>query len=159
MNADEICRELEGLRERGAKLDVLFATAVKRIYAADRRYDWTGIYELYPDRVLRLSSFAGPPTDHAFVAPGNGLCDAALEHGRTLVLQDVAEAPGYVSSSPRTRSMLVVLLRRGEEIYGEIEVDSHEPGAFPAEDVEQVERVAEWLADAFHHRSVDAPPR
>ena len=42
-----------------------------------------------------------------------------------------------------------MLIRQGERIFAQIDIDSDQKGAFPEDTVREVERVAEWLAGAY----------
>ena len=52
-------------------------------------------------------------------------------------------------SSPNVRSELVVLIRAGDEILGQIDIDSNQPAAFTGEDEEAVQAVADKLAEVL----------
>src|SRR4029450_2408464 len=80
------------------------------------RFHWTGIYELFPDDVLRLGPFIGAPTDHVFIAVGRGVCGSAVAQQRNMNVPDVSKAPEYLACSSATRSELVVLIRKGDTI-------------------------------------------
>ena len=69
---------------------------------------------------------------------------------------DVREITNYLACSTETRSELVVLIRDGETIYGQIDIDSHRVAAFDETTVAQVQRVADWLARAY---AAKAAPR
>jgi len=45
-----------------------------------------------------------------------------------------------------------VLIRRGEKIYAQIDIDSHQVAAFDEGMVVQVQRVADWLASLYDSR-------
>jgi len=152
MNAEIICRELDRLKQRGAALEDLLASAVEYLHASHPRFHWTGIYELFPDNVLRLGPFIGAPTDHVFIAVGQGVCGTAVAERRTMNVPDVSKAPNYLACSTATRSELVVLIRGGSEIFAQIDIDSHELDAFDSEMVAGVEKVADWLATAYADR-------
>src|SRR2546427_7970853 len=152
MNAEIICRVLERLKQGGATLEDLLASAVEYIHASHPMFHWTGIYELFPDNVLRLGPFIGAPTDHVFIAVGQGVCGTAVAERRTMNVPDVSKAPNYLACSTATRSELVVLIRGGSEIFAQIDIDSHELDAFDTETVDGVEKVADWLAAAYADR-------
>ena len=59
MNSEEICRELERLKFDGAPLSRLLAGAVELLHDSNSCFDWTGIYELYPDDVQAHQQLAG----------------------------------------------------------------------------------------------------
>jgi L-methionine (R)-S-oxide reductase len=149
MSGDGICGTLERLRAEGAPLETLLQSAVALLHESHPMFHWTGIYELFPDDVLRLGPFVGAPTDHVFIAVGKGVCGTAVAERRNINVPDVSKVANYLACSTATKSELVVLIRRGETIYAQIDIDSHEPGAFDADAVQRVERVADWLAGAY----------
>jgi len=55
----------------------------------------------------------------------------------------------YLACSTTTRSELVILIRSGDRIFGQIDIDSHELDAFDPDSAAMVERVAERLAEAY----------
>ncbi len=149
MNGKDICQELDRLQREGADFHQLQVRAVELLHEADQRFNWTGIYELFPDNALRLGPFLGAPTDHVFIAVGNGVCGSAVAERRNKNIPDVAKEPNYLACSSATRSELVVLIREGERIFAQIDIDSHQLDAFDAEIVALVEEVAGWLARAY----------
>jgi GAF domain-containing protein len=159
MTGDQICRELDRLAAGGADLASLLAKAVDLVHHSNPRFHWTGIYELFPDNVLRLGPFIGAPTDHVFIAVGRGVCGTAVAERRNINVPDVQKAPNYLACSAQTRSELVILIRSSGKIYAQIDIDSHELDAFDAESVRMVEQVAEWLAGAYEHAILPGPPK
>jgi GAF domain-containing protein len=75
-----------------------------RACADDPRFDWTGVYELFSDDVLRLGPFVGAPTDHVFIGVGNGVCGTAVAERRNMNIPDVREITNYLACSVSTRS-------------------------------------------------------
>jgi L-methionine (R)-S-oxide reductase len=149
MTADEICGDLDRLRRQGATLESLLRRVVELVHESNQRFHWTGIYELFPDGILRLGPFIGAPTDHVFIAVGQGVCGTAVAERRNINVPDVRLATNYLACSTATRSELVVLIRKGETIYAQIDIDSHDLDAFDEASVRQVEKVAAWLAEAY----------
>jgi len=149
MKAELICRALEREKQSGATLDELLASAVEKLHGSNTRFHWTGIYELFPDGMLRLGPFIGAPTDHVFIAVGQGVCGTAVAERRNINVPDVRLAPNYLACSAATRSELVVLIRHEGRIYAQIDIDSHDHDAFDSQTVRQVEQVAAWLATAW----------
>ncbi|MCP3980882.1 MAG: GAF domain-containing protein [bacterium] len=152
MTGREICHELERLEHAGETFDSLLTAAVRLLHDTDSRFHWTGVYELYPDGVLRLGPFVGAPTDHVFIGVGHGVCGTAVAEGRNLNIPDVSKASNYLACSTATKSELVVLIRDGDHIFAQIDIDSHELDAFDDRSVAAVEAVAQWLS-GFYARS------
>lgn len=149
MKADLICRALERERRAGAGLDDLLRSAVEKLHASNPRFHWTGIYELFPDGMLRLGPFVGAPTDHVFIGVGQGVCGTAVAEKRNINVPDVTLAPNYLACSVATRSELVVLIRHEGHIYAQVDIDSHDHDAFDERAVREVEQVAAWLATTW----------
>ncbi len=149
----EICQQLERLAAASAGLDELLSQAVELLHEAHRRFHWTGIYEQFSDDTLRLGPFVGAPTDHVFISVGRGVCGSAVAEKRDKNIPDVSKEPNYLACSSATKSELVVLIRKGDAIFAQIDIDSHELDAFDAEIVREVRKVAVWLAAAYEaHR-------
>jgi GAF domain-containing protein len=151
-----ICRALDRFEGRDASLDALLTYAVEQLHASDPRFEWTGIYELHHDRILRLGPFVGAPTRRVFIAVGDGVRGSAVADGRNINLPNASEAPAYLACSPNPNSELVVLIRRGEKIYAQIDVNSNHPNAFSGDLVGEVERLADRLALAYERRDREA---
>ena len=157
MVTQRICAELDRLKSEGASLEKLLEEAVRLLHASNPRFHWTGVYELFPDGVLRLGPFVGAPTDHVFIAVGRGVCGTAVAEKRNINVPDVRKVSNYLACSTSTRSELVVLIRKGDRIFSQIDIDSHDCDAFDDATVAAVEQVAAWLADAYQERGA-APP-
>jgi GAF domain-containing protein len=154
----QICQKLNQLQKKGATFHELLTRAVEFLHHSNPRFHWTGIYELFPDNVLRLGPFIGAPTDHVFIAVGQGVCGTAVAQKRNINVPDVSKAANYLACSTATMSELVILIRKGETIFAQIDIDSHEYDAFDPDAVKTVERVADWLADAYmQHLNLSAP--
>jgi L-methionine (R)-S-oxide reductase len=80
---------------------------------------------------------------------GRGVCGTAVAEKRDLNIPDVRAVGNYLACSLETRSELVVLIREGETIYAQIDIDSHTVNAFDAAATAKVERLAAWLARAY----------
>jgi GAF domain-containing protein len=156
MTVDLLLQQLEALADRGTGFDQVLEAAVQGLHSLNPRFHWTGIYELFPDQVLRLGPFVGAPTDHVFIGVGQGVCGTAVAEKRNMNIPDVRQVANYLACSCETRSELVVLIRSGDLIHAQIDIDSHELAAFDDQAVVQVQRVADWLAALYEKRSAAA---
>jgi L-methionine (R)-S-oxide reductase len=152
MTIDQLLERLRDLCETGAEFEELLEAAVQELSRMDPRFHWTGIYELFSDNVLRLGPYVGSPTDHVFIGVGNGVCGTAVAEKRNMNIPDVRQISNYLACSAETRSELVVLIRSGDRIHAQIDIDSHQVGAFTDESVAMVQRVADFLAKAYEVR-------
>jgi GAF domain-containing protein len=145
LDADAIVRALQGAFARDAGRGALLRLAAARIRAAGPPYTGVYLYMLLGDGLV-LEAFDGRPTDHTRIPVGRGICGQAVAERRDLNVPDVTQADGYLACSVETRSELVVLIRRHEEILGQIDIDSDVVGGFPPEEEAAVRVVADALA-------------
>jgi GAF domain-containing protein len=110
-------------------------------------YNWVGFYMLDPEdqSVLVLGPFCGAATPHVRIPVSQGICGAAVAQEQTVVVDDVAADPRYLACSIETRSEIVVPVRANGKVMGEIDIDSHAPTAFGAEDRRFLEDCAEII--------------
>ena len=153
MTIDELVREVESRIERNEDFEAILRFAVETLHETNPRFDWTGIYELFPDEVLRLGPFVGAPTDHVFIGVGRGVCGTAVAERRNINIPDVRDVENYLACSTETRAELVILIRSGDTIHAQIDIDSHQAGAFDDTTVRDVQRVADALARAYEARA------
>jgi len=146
---DDLLAALDAKRAAGAALPELVEAAVRGLHESDRRFNWTGVYELGADGMLHLGPYVGPATDHTTIPVGRGVCGTAVAEKRDLNIPDVRHLTNYLACSLRTRSELVILIRDGETIYAQIDIDSHKVNAFDASATRKVERVAAWLTPVY----------
>ena len=152
MTIEQVITRLDALQASGAEFETLLESAVNGVHELDPRFHWTGIYELFPDDVLRLGPFIGAPTEHCFIGVGKGVCGSAVAEKRNMNIPDVSRHANYLACSSQTKSELVVLIRTGDAIHAQIDIDSHQLAAFDDDAVAKVQRVADWLAQAYTRR-------
>ena len=150
--ARQIVAEIEPLRQDGRSLNDILECAMRMLHDSNPRFHWTGIYELFPDNMLHLGPFVGAPTDHVFIGVGQGVCGTAVALGQNINLPDVSREPNYLACSSETKSELVVLIRRGDTIFAQIDIDSHDFDAFDAASEALVQAVADALAECYAGR-------
>jgi L-methionine (R)-S-oxide reductase len=108
--------------------------------STDRR--WVGIYEVTPTEVVNLAwSGPAPPAHHRFPAE-RGLTGAAIKARETVVSNDVARDPRYVTALASTGSELIVPVIVGDEVVGTLDVEDQSKDAFSDDDRRLFERVA-----------------
>jgi L-methionine (R)-S-oxide reductase len=152
VDAREVIRDIQDMREEGHLSDALLRYAVKSLDKADARFNWVGVYLLNDEGLeLWLHNYVGSPTDHAKIPVGQGVRGTAVAHGGNQNVPDVSEFEGYLPCGPDVQSELVVLIRAGTEIYGQFDIDSHQPAAFNNQDEVAVQMIADKLAEQVAH--------
>lgn len=145
---EEILADLSGFAATARDFAALQQFAVDRIASRLPSYNWVGFYMLDPadEKTLVLGPFRGAPTPHLRIPVTEGICGAAVLQNATVIVDDVSADPRYLACSLETRSEIVVPLRVFGKVVGEIDIDSHAPGAFGPQDREFLEQCAEVLA-------------
>ena len=145
LDADRIVAALRGAFNREVGRTELLRLAAERIQAAGAPYTSVYMYMLDGEELV-LEAYAGRETDHTRIAVGKGVCGTAVATGEDQNVPDVRAIENYIACNTWTRSELVVLIRRGETILGQIDVDSDEPDPFTDDEEAAVRRVADAVA-------------
>jgi L-methionine (R)-S-oxide reductase len=145
LDADRVVAALRGAFARAAPRSELLTVAAERIQAAGPPYTSVYLYMLRGEELV-LEAFAGRETEHTRIAVGHGVCGTAVATGSDQNVPDVRAVPNYIACNVWTRSELVVLIRRGPLILGQIDIDSDVPDPFTAEEEAEVRKVADALA-------------
>jgi L-methionine (R)-S-oxide reductase len=148
ISADEIVSQVERLVSSDASLDEVLRGAVRILKQGRKHYDWVGIY-LLKGETLVLHNYIGKPTEHTHIPIGVGVCGTAVAERANQIVGDVTKLDNYLACSLQTRSEIVVLIRRGDEIFGQIDIDSDLENAFSEEDERLLVRIADLLARRF----------
>lgn len=150
VDGSKLVKRIQEMRDEGYLSDAILREAVKQIKASDDRYNFVGAYLLKLDEnVLWLHNYVGEGTEHAKIPVGEGVCGTAVAEKKDQNVGDVTKVTNYLACSPRTKSELVVLIRAGDDIFGQIDVDAKEKDAFPGKVEDSVRMVADKLAEVF----------
>jgi L-methionine (R)-S-oxide reductase len=145
LDSDRIVAALRGAFAREEGRDGLLRIAAEKICAAGPPYTSVYLYMLHGNELV-LESHAGRDTDHTRIPVGVGVCGTAVASGKDQNVPDVRAVENYLACNTWTRSELVVLIRRGSLILGQIDIDSDVPDPFTAEEEAAVKQVADALA-------------
>ena len=122
------------------------AAALIRVATARR---WVGIYAVTETEVVNLAwSGPGPPAFPRF-AVDRGLTGSAISSRATVVSNDVANDPRYLTALDSTGSELIVPVVVGGRVVGTLDVEDERTDAFADEDVALFERLAFELAPLY----------
>ena len=122
----------------------------KLLHESMLKYNWVGFYMLEhappaQQPMLVLGCFEGAMTPHTRIALNQGICGAAASSGKTVVVDDVSKDPRYLACSLETKSEIAVPIFARGKLAGELDIDSHFPAAFGAEDQEFLEHCAQLV--------------
>jgi GAF domain-containing protein len=145
LDSDRVIAALRGVFAREQGREVLLGTAAEKIRAAGAPYTSVYLYMLHGQELV-LEAYAGRETEHTRIPVGVGVCGTAVASGQDQNVPDVRAVGNYLACNAWTRSELVVLIRRGNLILGQIDIDSDVADPFTPEEEAAVKQVADALA-------------
>ena len=107
------------------------------------KWFWVGFY-MVKDGELILAPFQGPVACTR-IKLGKGVCGAAWEQEKTLVVPDVEEFPGHIACSSLSRSEIVVPVFNNGVVVGVLDVDSELLDQFDETDARFLEDVVKLI--------------
>ena len=145
LDSSRIVAALRGAFARNVGREGLLRLAAERIQSAGPPYTSVYLYMLHENELV-LEAFAGRETEHTRIPVGVGVCGTAVASRMDQNVPDVRAVENYLACNAWTRSELVVLIRRGDLILGQIDIDSDLPDPFTPDEEAEVKRVADALA-------------
>ena len=109
---------------------------------------WVGFYIVRNDQLV-LGPFQGPVACYT-ISKGKGVCGTAWDKAETIVVPDVEQFPGHIACSSKSRSEIVVPIKKDGEVVAVLDVDSTGLNTFSEEDKDGLENVAEIVNDLFN---------
>ena len=105
---------------------------------------WTGFY-LLQDGKLQVGPYQGALAC-INLAKDTGVCWAALNQEKTMVVPDVHNFPGHIACDSRSQSEVVVPVRNKQgELVAVLDVDSDKLNSFDEVDAEWLEKIMELV--------------
>ena len=145
LDSSRVIAALRGSFARDEGRAAFLRTAAEKIRAAGSPYTSVYLYMLHGQELV-LEAFAGRETEHTRIPVGVGVCGTAVANGEDQNVPDVRAVENYLACNAWTRSELVVLIRRGSSILGQIDIDSDVPNPFTPDEAAAVKQVADALA-------------
>lgn len=140
---EEVRQEVEQSVRAATSPRDLMSRVVKLLHESMLKYNWVGFYMIEQGsgqpQALVLGEFQGAMTPHTRIQLHQGICGAAASSGKTVIVDDVTKDPRYLACSLETKSEIVVPIFVRGHVVGELDIDSHFPAAFKAEDRALVE--------------------
>ena len=123
---------------------------VEMIRAA-RNYRWVGVYKIVKQDFVILAETGNEPPAYPRFPITQGLCGAALESGKPVIVGDVHHDPRYLPTFHTTRSEIIVpMTNEQRQILGMLDAESEKLNAFGGEDRQFLERAAGLIAHCLH---------
>jgi GAF domain-containing protein len=145
----KMLQELGALALAGAHAPKQLKEMAEMIRAA-RDYRWVGFYKMTRTEFIIVAGTGTCPPAYPRFPISQGLCGAAAETRRTIVVGDVHKDPRYLPTFGSTQSEIVVpMISEDDQVVGLIDVESEKLNAFESEDRRFLERAASLMARAL----------
>jgi GAF domain-containing protein len=141
----KVVRALRAAHLHDESRQALLQMACDRIRSWGPPYTSVYAYMLHGNE-LQLEAHAGRDTDHTRIPVGKGVCGTAVATRQDQNVPDVNAVGNYLACNTFTRSELVVLIRRGDHILGQLDIDSDVPDGFGEREHADIKEVADALA-------------
>ncbi len=107
-------------------------------------YPYVQVGRVLPDRSVATVAREAASRDEPLrsLPPGAGLIGACVQTGKTVYVPDVHAEPRYVARHAEVRSEVIVPVRVNGQLWGVLNVESPQPGAFDPSDIQALETVA-----------------
>ena len=104
---------------------------------------WVGFY-LVKNNELVLGPFQGPVACTR-IHKGRGVCGAAWQQEKTIIVPDVEKFPGHIACSSLSKSEIVVPIFSQQQVVGVLDVDSEVLNFFDATDERYFKEIVDLL--------------
>lgn len=143
--AGKIVRALRAAHLHDVGRAALLQMACDRLQALGAPYTSVYAYMLHGAELV-LEAHAGRDTEHTRIPVGVGVCGTAVGEKQDQNVADVSAVANYLACNVYTKSELVVLIRRGDHIMGQLDIDSDVPAGFGEKEHAEVKEIADALA-------------
>jgi len=124
---------------------------VVEMIRAARNYRWVGIYKIERKDFVIVTGTGNEPPAYPRFPITQGLCGAALESRKAVVVGDVRKDARYLPTFHTTRSEIIIpMVNESKHVLGMLDAESEKPNAFGSEDRQFLERAAGLIAHCLH---------
>jgi GAF domain-containing protein len=138
--------QLRGLLHGERDLLANAANMAALLYHGLPDVNWAGFYRLMGNDLV-LGPFQGKPAC-VRLPMGKGVCAAAAERRKTVIVPDVCAFPGHIACDAASRSEIVVPAIRKGTLLGVLDIDSPLADRFDSTDQAGLELMVAMLVDA-----------
>ena len=120
---------------------------VTEMISSARGYRWVGIYKIIKKEFVFIAASDHEPPAYPRFPITQGLCGAALESGKPVVVGDVRKDSRHLPAFHTTRSEIIIpMVNEHKQILGMLDAESEKANAFGDEDQQFLERAASLIA-------------
>ncbi|MFC1898224.1 GAF domain-containing protein [Candidatus Cloacimonadota bacterium] len=135
-----ILKQIEDLIQKTTDPLARMSTVAAILHHKFDYFFWTGFYQLV-DEELTVCCYQGSVAC-LVLAKHTGVCWAAIDEKKILVVPDVCIFPGHIACDSRSASEIAVPVYKGEDIVAVLDVDSKTLDSFDEIDAKFLEQIA-----------------
>jgi L-methionine (R)-S-oxide reductase len=131
-NHQELLKEFSAYTQNTSSTSALMTHISQRLHDQLARYNWVGFYLVDPadPGMLVVGPYVGSFSPNVRIPIDKGLCGAAAITRKTVVVNDVANDPRYLSGSEIVKANLVAPIFAGKELVAELDIESYFANTF-----------------------------
>ena len=132
MNHQELLKEFSAYAQTAPNVSALMTHISQRLHDHLARYNWVGFYlvDQTDPGMLVVGPYVGSFSPNVRIPINKGLCGAAAMTRQTVVVNDMANDPRYLSGSEIVKANLVVPIFAGKELAAELDIESYFTNTF-----------------------------
>ncbi|MCD6178971.1 MAG: GAF domain-containing protein [Bacteroidales bacterium] len=139
-----IYKQLEKLMLTCADEEARKASIIAVLHHKMEYFFWTGFYMLNEGELV-VSKYQGPVAC-MLLKKGTGVCWAAINQEKSIVVEDVHNFPGHIACDSRSQSEIVIPLKnKAGKIVGVLDVDSKDLNSFDKIDRIYLEKILDLI--------------
>ena len=143
----EIRNKIDQILDTAEPVQVKLKRICELLKESVSHFHWVGFYFTQGNKKeLKLSEFAGKPTEHTIIPFGKGICGQVAMSNENFIVQDISEQDNYISCGIDVKSEIVVPIFVEGRNVGQIDIDSHDISPFTDEDEKLLEYVCSRVA-------------
>ena len=140
-----LVEQAKGLMETETWYVAAFSNISSLIMGILPDLNWAGFY-LMRNGCLTVGPFQGKPAC-IHIAPGKGVCGAAVVRDETIAVPDVHQFPGHIACDGASESEIVIPIHADGQVVAVLDIDSPVKNRFGPEDRECLEALVRMIEE------------
>ena len=143
---EELIEQIKAIIDKEAPLITNLSNASAVLNQMDN-INWCGFY-IVKDNTLYLGPFQGEVACTK-IEYGKGVCGTALKEEKTIIVDDVNKFKGHIACSSKSKSEIVVPIKKDNKVVALIDIDSPIYNRFSESDKNILENISIILKELF----------
>lgn len=145
MNYELLLEQAKGILEAEPWYVSAFSNLSSLIMTTLPDLNWAGFY-LFRNGELTVGPFQGKPAC-IHIAPGKGVCGAAVVRDEVVAVPDVHQFPGHIACDSASESEIVIPIHADGRIAAVLDIDSPVKNRFSPEDQDGLEALVRLIEE------------